>query len=177
MRRPFTALLVFGVLVVAGVAGFLYSGLYNVAASEHHWPVTYWVLDTARVRSIKMHAAGISVPDNLNDHARVVAGTAHFKEDCATCHSAPGVEANDLAEGMYPKPPSLKKVAERFTPGELFWILKNGIKMSGMPSWGDHSDDELWNAVAFLEQLPSMTPGQYSELIKASDAAGGMKMR
>lgn len=164
-------------LAFASVIAVGYSGVYNVAASAHHWPVTYWALDKVRLQSIKFHAGSANEPNNLKDHARLVAGAAHFNEDCVICHAAPGVKAKDLAEGMYPKPPSLKKAAVHFTPGQLFWILKNGVKMSGMPSWADHSDDELWNAVAFLEQLPAMTPEQYAALVKDAEAAGGMKMQ
>jgi mono/diheme cytochrome c family protein len=176
MRKIIGTLLVLAVLGVAGAAAFIYSGAYNIAADDPHWPVTYRLMQTARDRSIKAHAAGIAPPADLGTEARVVAGTSHFSEHCSTCHSAPGVEAEDLAEGMYPKPPVLTNVASRFTPGELFWILKNGIKMSGMPSWADHGDDELWNAVAFLEKLPGMTPEQYGKLVVAAQAAGGHHM-
>jgi mono/diheme cytochrome c family protein len=58
------------------------------------------------------------------------------------------------------------------TPPELFWILKHGIKMTGMPSWGDHGDDELWAVVAFLQKLPSMTKEDYAKLVIASLAQG-----
>lgn len=74
---------------------------------------------------------------------------------------------------MYPKPPPLTGASKRFTPGELFWILKYGIKMTGMPAWGDHSDDDLWNAAAFLEKLPDMTPDDYQRLKAVAEAAGG----
>ena len=161
---------------VVGGALFLYSGAYDVGADAPHWPVTYRILDEARVRSIKAHADGIAAPADLGSQARVVAGTAHFAAHCAVCHSAPGVDAEDMADGMYPKPPVLTHVSDRYTPGELFWILKNGIKMSGMPSWGDHGDDQLWNAVAFLEKLPGMTPEQYGALVKEAEAAGGHDM-
>jgi mono/diheme cytochrome c family protein len=139
-------------MAVAAGAALMWSGVVSVAANDPHLPVTQWILDTGRIRSIKMHAAGIVSPGNLADRARVVGGTAHFAEHCAGCHSAPGVGAEDMAEGMYPKPPALTEAARRWTPGELFWILKNGIKMSGMPSWADHGDEALWDIVAFLEK-------------------------
>lgn len=81
-----------------------------------------------------------------------------------------------MAEGMYPKPPVLNDVAQRYTPGELFWILKHGIKMSGMPSWADHGDDDLWNIVAFLEKLPGMNSSTYQALVARAEAAGGHHM-
>ena len=151
----------------------VYSGAYNVAASEPHSGPVFWLLETARVRSIKAHAKGILPPGDLTRQERIDAGASHYTEHCAACHSAPGVQADDMAEGMYPKPPSLTDATKRYTPGELFWILKNGIKMTGMPSWGDHSDEDLWNAVAFLEKLPGMSPGEYQKLKSAAEAAGG----
>lgn len=81
-----------------------------------------------------------------------------------------------MAEGMYPSPPVLTDVAHRYSPAELFWILKHGIKMSGMPSWGDHSDEDLWNTVAFMEKLPTMSEEDYGKLVMASMAAGGHHM-
>jgi mono/diheme cytochrome c family protein len=133
-------------------------------------------METARMRSIKVHAAGIQAPDDLANHARVVAGTSHFAEHCASCHTAPGVEAGDMADGMYPKPPVLTDAPSRWSPAELFWILKNGIKMSGMPAWGDHGDDDLWNTVAFLEQLPGLSEQDYGKLVMESMSAGGHMM-
>lgn len=161
---------------IIGGAVFIYSGSYDVAATTPHFPITFKMLDTARIRSIRSHAAGITPPPDLGSQARVVAGTAHFAEHCAICHSAPGVEADDMADGMYPKPPVLTDAASRYTPGELFWILKNGIKMSGMPSWADHGDAELWNVVAFLEKLPLLTPEAYAQFVKRAAAAGGHHM-
>jgi mono/diheme cytochrome c family protein len=176
MRKIIGTVVVLAVLGVAGGAAFLYSGAFNVAATERHSALVYSLLETARVRSIKAHAGGIAPPADLDSEARVVNGTSHFAEHCAMCHSAPGVEAQDLADGMYPKPPVLSDAARRYTPGELFWILKNGIKMSGMPSWGDHGDDDLWNTVAFMERLPGMSEQDYGKLVMASMAAGGHHM-
>jgi hypothetical protein len=174
-----TVILTLGSLAVVGVLGaigFIYFGVFNVAASEPHWPITYRVMEMARIRSIKMHATGIQTPSNLGDYTRIIAGTAHFADHCASCHSAPGVDADDMAEGMYPKPPVLTNAAKRWAPGELFWILKNGIKMSGMPSWADHGDDDLWNVVAFLEKLPALSTEDYGKLVVESANAGGHMM-
>jgi mono/diheme cytochrome c family protein len=161
------------VIAVLGGLGFVYSGVYHVGATDRHWNLTYWLLETARSRSIASHAAGIPVPQGLDDHDKIVIGTEHFAAHCAVCHGAPGVPKGDIATGLYPEPPNLAGAAKQFTPAELFWILKNGIKMSGMPSWSDHSDAELWATVAFLEQLPGMSEQDYGKLVMASIAHGG----
>jgi mono/diheme cytochrome c family protein len=130
-------------------------------------------LETARTRSIKLHAAGIQVPPSLDHPAELLIGTEHFAAHCAVCHGAPGVPKGDIAEGLNPQSPDLAHASGVYTPSELFWILKHGIKMTGMPSWGDHSDDELWATVGFLEKLPNMTEQDYAKLVIASTAHGG----
>jgi mono/diheme cytochrome c family protein len=163
------------VIVVAVLAGaaFVYSGNYYVGADQQHWPTTEWLLNEARNRSIRAHAAGITEPIGLNDPAKIVAGVSHYSEHCAVCHGALGVERGDLAEGLYPRPPNLTHSIKLYTPAELFWIIKHGIKMTGMPSWGDHIDDELWTTVAFVRMLPGMTPEEYSKLVQEVMQASG----
>jgi len=78
---------------------------------------------------------------------------------------------------MYPQPPVLTDSAKEWSPGELFWIIRNGIKMSGMPSWPGLSDDDLWNIVALLEKLPVMSEQDYDNLVKEAIAAGGHSTR
>ena len=163
------------IVLAAAAAGAaaIYSGVYNVAATDPHWPITYRILEIARNRSIRAHAAGIVVPAGYAEEKKVIAAAGHFGEHCSVCHGGPGLDRGDFAGGMYPKPPDLTNVSKRFTPSELFWILKNGIKMSGMPSMADDGDEMLWATVGFLEKLPGMTPDEYNDLWMASQAAGG----
>ncbi len=162
------AAIAYGLAVLGGLV-FVYSGVYDISATDPHWGVTHWTLETVRTRSIKAHAAGISVPPGLLDPAKVAMGTEHFAMHCAVCHGAPGVPKGDIAEGLYPQPPDLATAAKLYSDGELFWIIKHGIKMTGMPSWADHSDDEVWATVAFLKKLKSgMTEQEYGELVKAN---------
>jgi mono/diheme cytochrome c family protein len=164
------AVIVFAVL---GGLSFIYSGVYHVGATDRHLDLTYWLLDTARTRSIRAHAVGIAVPPGLDEQGKIVMGTEHFAAHCAVCHGAPGVPRGDIAKGLYPQSPNLVHAAGHFSPAELFWIVKNGIKMSGMPSWNDHGDEELWATVAFLEKLPGMGEQDYAKLVMASMAHGG----
>ena len=161
-----------GVLSAMIAAAVIYAGLFNVAATDPHWPATYWVLERARVRSIQMHAAGLTPPAGYDAPSRIVAAVGHFSEHCATCHGAPGAKQSDVAEGLYPRPPNLKEPAGRYTSGELFWILKHGIKMSGMPSMASDGDAMLWSTVAFLEKLPRMSDEAYNDLWMQAQAAG-----
>lgn len=105
----------------------------------------------------------------------VIAGTGHFAAHCAVCHGAPGVPQSDIAKGLYPAPPDLAHAATRHKPAELFWIVKHGIKMTGMPNWKDHSDQELWSTVAFMQRLPGMSEADYGKLILATLSGSGQR--
>ncbi len=173
MKTVLSTLLSTAALPVVGGAAFIYSGIFNVGANDPHWAITYWIMEKARVRSIQAHAAGLTPPAGYDDPARITGAVGHFSEHCATCHGAPGTKRGDLAEGMYPEPPELTNVAARYTPGELFWILKNGIKMSAMPSMASDGDDLLWSTVSFLQKLPRMSDDDYNDLWMAAQAQGG----
>jgi mono/diheme cytochrome c family protein len=167
-----TLAVTFALVLIAG-AVFVFSGLYDVSATAPHWRITYWIIETARARSIAARAVAIAAPAGLDDPGNILIGTEHFAAHCAVCHGAPGVPRGDIAEGLYPQPPNLAEAAKRYSQGELFWILKHGIKMSGMPAWANHRDEELWATVAFLQKLPGMTEEDYAKLIKASMPHGG----
>jgi mono/diheme cytochrome c family protein len=177
MRTILTTILVVVLLQVLAAGAATYLAVFNVAATDPHWSLTQVIIDVARVRSIKARAAGTLPPIDLANHKRVVAGASHFAEHCASCHSAPGVASGELAKGMYPQPPVLTDSAKEWSPGELYWILRNGIKMSGMPAWPGHSDDDLWNIIAFLQKLPGMSDQDYTNLGREGVASGGPATR
>src|SRR5437764_9901332 len=167
-----TLAVVVGLVVLTG-AVLIFSGAYYVGADKPHWSATAWLLTQARDRSIRARASGIAVPAGFDDPAKIMVGVSHYAEHCVVCHGAPGVERGDLAEGLYPRPPNLADAARLYTPAELFWIVKHGIRMTGMPAWGDHSDDELWATVGLIGTLPSMTDQDYAKLVAASRPHGG----
>ena len=172
MRTVLATLLVTAGIVAAGAFVVIYAGLYNVGVTDPHAPLVHWVLETARVRSVKAHAASITPPATSDDPKLVLAGTEHYAAHCAVCYGAPGVPAGDIGRGLYPAPPNLATIAGRYSPAELFWIVRNGIKSTGMPAWTDHGDDELWAIVAFLLKLPAMTDQMYGQLIMENIAHG-----
>ena len=157
------------ILGLGGGLALVYSGMINVAATNPHSALTDWLLSTASDQSIHYHAKGITAP-SVNDPKTIAEGFEHYREMCVGCHLAPGVKSSEIRRGLMPKPPRLQEAAEEWTLPELFWVIKNGIKMTGMPAWGPtHSDHKIWAMAAFVKQLPKMTPEQY----KAMDAAAG----
>ena len=102
---------------------------------------------------------------SLDDAAVVEAGARAFNErGCVNCHGAPGVQWSKWSEGLRPDPPDLKEeIVDHREPRELFWVVKNGIKMTGMPSFGaaEVPDREIWSIVAFLKKLPTVSPENF----------------
>jgi mono/diheme cytochrome c family protein len=108
------------------------------------------------------------VPNNLADAKRISSGAGQYAEMCAGCHLAPGMKRTEISRGLYPRAPELRR-GNDLTPAEEFWVVKHGIKMTGMPAWGvTHSDKLLWDVVAFLRKLPELTPKQYETLVKSA---------
>jgi len=97
-------------------------------------------------------------------------GRAYAARGCVNCHGAPGASWQKFSEGLRPDPPDLSEVGQQREPGQLFWVIKNGIKMTGMPAWSDHSDAELWATVAFVRKLPAMSEQEYARLVMAHGA-------
>src|SRR5690606_29163344 len=156
-----------------GALGFVYSGVFNVAADEPHSAWFLWLAETARERSIAVRASGVEVPPNLDDPDLIMGGGADYNEMGTECHLKPGRGDTELRQAMYPQPPDLTKTKR--DAAQTFWIIKHGIKMSGMPAWGaTHDDQRIWAMVAFLEQLPRLTEDQY-QILTARDE-GSMSM-
>src|SRR5262249_20808025 len=151
-------------LLVAAVA--IYAGLYNIAADVPHTQPVYWLLETLRERSVAARARDIVVPSNLDDANRISKGAGQYAEMCSGCHLAPGMKRTEISQGLYPRAPELRRGSD-VTPAEQFWIVKHGVKMTGMPAWGiTHDDELLWDVVAFVRKLPKLTPEQYETMVK-----------
>ena len=153
------------VLVGASAAG-IYAGLYNIAADVPHTRPVYWLFETVRERSVAARARDIVVPKDLDDANRISKGAGQYAEMCSGCHLAPGMKRTEISRGLYPRAPELRRQTD-LAPAEQFWIVKHGVKMTGMPAWGvTHEDELLWDVVAFVRKLPELTPDQYETLVK-----------
>ena len=162
------------VIVVVGMLGFVYSGLYNVAADDHHTRPVAELMQILRDRSIQAHAQSIKVPD-LEDPQLILKGAGQYAAMCTQCHLEPGMESSEIRPGLYPQPPNLSTF--RPDPREAFWVIKHGIKMSAMPAWGfSHDDATIWSMVAFLQKMPGMTPAQYRDIVARAPPDEDMPM-
>jgi mono/diheme cytochrome c family protein len=167
-RASIFTLLLLALGSVLLVAGFIWSGAYNIAADDEHTRPVYTVLQTMRSRSIAARARAIHPPPELNDRAMIKQGAGNYAAMCSGCHLAPGMAETELSQGLYPAPPALAKVPAG-EPSHQFWVIKHGIKASGMPAWGRSMDDKyIWAMVAFLQQLPELSPARYQALVATS---------
>jgi mono/diheme cytochrome c family protein len=163
------------VLVGAALLAFIgaaslviYAGIYNIGADTPHTQLVFWLLETVRERSIAVRATGVVVPHDLADAKRIAAGAGQYAEMCSSCHLAPGMKRTEISRGLYPRAPELRRGSD-LAAAEEFWVVKHGVKMTGMPAWGvTHNDEILWDIVAFLRKLPDLTPAEYEALVKGA---------
>ncbi len=171
MRSRFGVVVATVIACVAVLVIFLVivatSGAIDIAADGGYPPGLEWFLRTTAESSIESGAEQVQAPPNLDDPRLQQRGLREYQEMCVTCHGAPGVERSAVGAGLDPRPPRLGR--HRGDPRENFWVIKNGIKMSGMPAFGaTHGDDTVWAIVAFLDHLPQITPEQYAQQVRAA---------
>jgi mono/diheme cytochrome c family protein len=160
----FIAGFVVALIAVAGAALLImYTGSYNVAANVPDNPALDWFLTNTMINSVISRAKSVQAPAGFTDQ-QAKAGFTIYNQTCVHCHGAPGRDPGDIAKGLNPDAPDLSDAVGDMTTAQMFWIIKNGIKMSAMASYGKvHSDDEIWNVVAFVQRLPKMTPEAYGQ--------------
>ena len=166
-RKSLLTLSILSGVALAAAAGFVWSGVYNIGADDTHTRPVYSTLQALRERSIEVRANKLQRPADLGDPARIRQGAGNYNAMCTGCHLGPGMKDTELSKGLYPAPPNLSK--ETVDAGKAFWVIKHGIKASGMPAWGKSMGDEyIWNMAAFLQALPKLTPEQYQTLVASS---------
>ncbi|HEY6024800.1 MAG TPA: cytochrome c [Pseudolabrys sp.] len=151
------------IIVGVAAAAIFFGGYYSVAGTAEDPAIIRWALIQVRSASVNRNATDVP-PATINDPNSVQAGAkAYSALGCTNCHGAPGVNWAKFSEGLHPDPPDLKEVVDHRTPSQLFWVVKNGINMTGMPSFAaaGAKDDEIWSVVAFLKKLPSVKDTDY----------------
>ena len=165
-RLKYTALVVLATLGTLGVGFvvFLYSGFYPIAAIEQHWPMTAEILTTLQQNAVERRA-GDDEPPSFDDPDLLRRGVALYQRECVVCHGAPGVRRELLGRGLNPDPPRLATEVQEWTDNELFWIIKNGLKMAGMPGFAaGMTDRDVWAVTAVTRRLPTIDPLQWQRI-------------
>lgn len=130
---------------------------------------------TAIERSLAGLARRWSLPPNARNAINPVAfspqvwaeARAHFADHCASCHANDGSGQTEMGRNMYPRAPDMRlEATQRLTDGELYWIVENGVRLTGMPAWGDGTDHDTdtWKLVHFVRHLGQLTPDHLKEM-------------
>jgi mono/diheme cytochrome c family protein len=168
-------LLVLAVLAVAAalVAGAIALGMTEVAATAPHSRPVEWLLATARERAIAARARDLAVPP-LDDPRLLRRGIVLYHRHCVACHGAPGVEPAPWAWGLNPFPPPLHEGPELTAAdgtrhaARTFWVVDNGVRMTGMPAFGVALDEEeIWSVTAVVERLGELSAEEYAAMVRA----------
>jgi len=164
-------------LVGAGFAGAALCGLamlaalelWNLAATRGHPRIIFDAIARVRDASITVQSWHVVVPEDYAP-ALTSEGARLYQEHCATCHGAPGIAPAPLALGMNPLPTPIVAAARARPAREVYWLVKNGLRMTGMPAWDVRlSESEIWTVTAFAEALPDISPARYKAFLEELD--------
>lgn len=171
-------ILAFGVLAVAvgaGAWGYWFVRSHSFSARDK---------PTALEAGIARRLRRLATPPGVRELKNPVEATElniaeardHFADHCAVCHANDGSGDTQIGAGLYPPPPDMRDSAtQSLTDGELFYIIKNGIRFTGMPGWGGE-DDENWKLVAFIRHLPELSDFEL-QLMKEINSLGSAEER
>ncbi|HEX2442747.1 MAG TPA: cytochrome c [Vicinamibacterales bacterium] len=167
--RAFIKLILLVVLLIAAfaAAGYWYVTSTELSARASPSPVESKV--ARRIRTYAVPARVKATPNPVPATPEIVrAGMTHFADHCATCHGNDGAGDTMYGRGMYPRPPDLKAAAtQAMTDGELFHVIENGVRFTGMPGFGDGSaeaSNDTWHLVRFIRHLPKITKTELAEM-------------
>lgn len=150
-------------LIALGAYTAIVAGAYNIAATVPDTEPERLLLDSAMTYSVRAHA-GAEAPKSWSD-AQIKNGFKQHGEMCVICHGAPGKERTDISKGLHPQPPKLAEAVKEWSNAELFWIIKNGIRMTGMPAFGPtHRDEQIWDIVGLLRRLPEISAQDFEAM-------------
>src|SRR2546425_12550466 len=167
MRQNRVALVVVVVFVVA--LGLVAADWIRAGFSARDQPSMLEVFVARRVRSLAIPASARSAANPVTLTPNVlVAARAHFADHCASCHANDGSGQTEIGQNLYPKAPDMRLPAtQNLTDGELFYIIPNGLRLTGMPAWGlkdDDLDEDTWTLVHLIRHLGELTPEQLKEM-------------
>ena len=173
MRQGRIALVIgFGLLVACGL-GAAY--VIRSGFSARDQPSRLEAFVARRVRSLGVPSGARNARNPIPLTPEVLADArGHFADHCATCHANDGSGHTEIGQNLYPKAPDMRLPdTQNLSDGELFYIIHNGIRLTGMPAWGgsdenvehaEHADEDSWKLVHFIRHLPALTPAEITEM-------------
>jgi mono/diheme cytochrome c family protein len=153
----------FGLAVIAGGAWFWSQG---ITARTTPSPMEVSVARRARSAMIPSSERARTSPEPASAET-VKSGMAHWADHCASCHGNDGGGETPMGLGLYPRTPDMRLAeTQQLSDGELFYIIENGVKLTGMPAWSTGPDGEpaSWHLVHFIRKLPTLTEAELAEM-------------
>ena len=151
------------VILLLSAIAVMRLGLMPVNADGTHSRLEARVMPLVLNASIARHASGEMNPISVNEE-NLKAGASSYKAMCARCHSTPGGNPSLYGQSFYPPAPQLREGMSNYTDSQLFWLIKHGIRNTGMPAWGAMlSDDEIWQIVSLLKHSQDLPPSVEAE--------------
>ena len=158
-------------LVIAAIAAWNIVQ-HGVSARDKPTAAEGAIAGALRHFAVPRKARAMKNPIELDDRV-LSAGRAHWADHCAPCHGLNGKGDTETARGMYPAPPDMSDGSPDLSDGELFYIITNGVRLTGMPGWGDprdpHSNEQTWHLVHFIRHLPKVTPAEIEQMRKENE--------
>lgn len=155
------------VLAMAAVGAFLVFLNHGVSARQKPWAAEAYVM--RRLRHLAIPRSARSMKNPVQPTREVLSGgMAHFADHCAVCHANNGSGGTEMGMGLYPPPPDMRQSrTQELSDGELFYIIENGVRFTGMPAWGGDSQEHReasWHLVHFIRHLPRLTPAEIEKM-------------
>jgi len=169
------------VLIVVAIVFLAGLGYLGVAIARHGFsarekPSRFEEFLARHARKIATPAGAkeLKSPYSINPEG-LKAAREHWMDHCATCHALDGSGNTVIGRNLYPNAPNLRDAATQgLSDGELYYIINDGVRFTGMPAWGgEHSPEETWQLVSFIRRLPSLSPGELKLMHRQATEAGG----
>jgi mono/diheme cytochrome c family protein len=163
LRLVLVAFAAVGAVAMATGLWFLRGGI-----NSKQQPTALETTVARRLRTSVIPESAKTKPNPIRATPEVIAeGMAHFADHCASCHANDGAGGTEMGRNLFPRVPDMRLAATQDkTDGELYWIIENGIRLTGMPAWGPGGGDDLdtWKLVHFIRHLNDLTPEQLKEM-------------
>lgn len=156
-------------VVALGSAGLIYlrTAALGFSARQPPTPLESFLANAARSWAVPSDAR-TAVNPVANSPEVLAEARAHWADHCAGCHANDGSGDTEMGRNLYPRAPDMRAAGtQKMTDGELFFIIQNGIRMSGMPAWGSgtaHDTEDSWKLVRFIRRLPALSPAEVQEM-------------
>lgn len=160
-------LLLVGALIAIGAGIALYVVRTGVSAREQPGAVESTIARNVRNLAIASRARDLRNPVERTPEV-VADGRAHFADHCAICHANDGSGQTEMGQGMWPKPPDMRREeTQTLSDGQLFYIIEQGIRFTGMPGWATgtrEGEEASWHLVHFIRHLPDLSEPEIEEM-------------